>query len=299
MSRNFELIDRQTGEVRFAGVEASRANRCPVCGKDSWCLIDKARGLTICPRTVSARKIGEAGYMHDDGSYQGRERAMVAQIAKPKPQPTIDAEAMMREFRVGVGDLLAAEALKLGVSCASLWTLGVGYDRNHRAFAFPMYDHNGHMVGIRLRRSEDGFKWAITGSRNGLFYPPLSHDGPVMLPEGPTDTAAMLTLGFDTIGRPFCRGGIDALCEVFSGLNRPAVVIADQDKAGIEGAEATASALFGIAAWVKVITPPPRIKDSRAWLQAGATHDSVMYRVDNVELWKETRPSSPDGGWGH
>lgn len=288
MSRSFQLIDRQTHEVRFDGLAASRSNRCPVCGKDSWCLIDKARGLTICPRTVSARKIGEAGYMHDDGSYQGKARAMDAQMARPKPQPKIDAEGIMAGFQKAATEaLVVMEAVRLGVTAEALWTLGVGYDRNHRAFAFPMHDHNGRMVGIRLRRSEDGFKWAITGSRNGLFYPPLSHDGPIMLPEGPTDTAAMLTLGFDTIGRPFCRGGIDALCEVFSGLNRPAVIVADQDKAGIEGAEATAAALFGIAAWVKVITPPPRIKDTRAWLQAGATHDSVMFRVDNVELWKQ------------
>jgi len=280
--RLFQLHDKTTGDINFAGLEASRSRRCPVCGHDSWCLIDAARGLTICPRTISARRIGEAGYLHGNEA-DGRKLARVAESVQ-RPRPPFNAAIAQRLQRAITPEQIEACAADLGVSPQSLRDLDIGWDPQRGAFGFPMRDPRRLIIGVRLRRP-DGFKFAVENSRNGLFYPTLKHSGPVYLPEGPTDTAALLTMGLDAIGRPFCRGSIEALCEVFDSIKRPAVVVADQDQAGIEGAHATADALAGIAKWVKVIRPPKGIKDSRAWLHAGGTRDSVTWRVDQQALF--------------
>lgn len=311
MSRLFELIDKITGEVTFAGVAVTRRKPCEICGHPTnkpvgWCLHDSKRGLTLCGHVPSKRVIGtEAGWLHGKET-KSLERA-VASVPKPRPKfdamPAVVFKAAMSQSR------LSSLSADLGVTNSSLMSLDTGWDAEHDAYAFPMRDDRRNIIGIRLRRP-DGFKFAIENSRNGLFYPELVHDGPVLLPEGPTDTAAMMSLGFDAIGRPFCRGGIESLCEVFNRIQRPAVIIQDLDavldenglcahcsdvgwcarcRPGQFGAAATADALFGIASWVKVIAPPPGIKDARQWLKDGATLDSVMYRIYQEDLWHSGR----------
>jgi hypothetical protein len=75
-------------------------------------------------------------------------------------------------------------------------------------FTFPMKDSNGRIVGIRLRLPS-GRKLAIKDGKEGLFYPgDLQPGGRLLAAEGPTDTAALLDLGFSAVGRPSCNGGI-------------------------------------------------------------------------------------------
>lgn len=314
MSRIFELVDRHTGEVTFSGTPVTRRQPCQICGHPTnkpvgWCLHDPVRGLTLCGHVPSNRKIGgEAGWLHGK-EIKSLERAVAS---KPKPKPRFDPSPMPR-FRAAMTAARERElANELGISITSIRDLETGWDAERDANTFPMRDQWRNIIGIRLRRY-DGFKYAIENSRNGLFYPELKRDGPVLLPEGPTDTASMLTVDFDAIGRPFCRGGIDMLCEVFHTIKRPAVIIQDLDavleedgtckhcgdsqwchrcRPGQFGAAATADALFGIAKWVKVIAPPPGIKDARQWLREGATYDSVLYRIDQEDFWHAGRMAS-------
>lgn len=289
--RTFELIDRHTGEVTFSGVPVTRTRPCDICGhpqhkREGWCLRDAARGLTICGHVRSPRQVGDAGWLHGKVNSESLSRASFS-VQKPRPQ--FDASVVGPLLRALKPQTLLTHADVLGVKASALMDLDIGWSEEHGAYSFPMRDAARRIVGVRLRKP-DGFKFAIENSRNGLFYPELRFDGPIFLPEGPTDSAALRSLGFDVIGRPFCRGGIDALCDVFSRLpvKRPAVVVADQDKVGIEGAEATADALFGIVP-VKVIKPPPTMKDARDWLKGGATHDLVMFRVDQTPFWNAQR----------
>ncbi len=118
-----------------------------------------------------------------------------------------------------------------------------------------MRDEMGSVIGIRLRRS-DGFKWAIRGSRNGLFIPAGAyfHHHTLCICEGPTDTAAALTLGLQVIGRPFCRGGTQMLVSFCRQLQAPVAIVSDADGPGIAGAEALADELVGVTK-VRVIRP--------------------------------------------
>lgn len=309
--RTFELIDKVTGDVTFAGVPVTRRQPCPICGHPQhkpvgWCLHDSQRGLTLCGHVPSNRRIGdEAGWLHGK-EIKSLDRAVAS---KPKPKPKFDPSPMVKFKAAMNNQRYQSLAHELGVTVASLQAIDTGWDAEHDAYAFPMRDRWRNIIGVRLRRP-DGFKFAIENSRNGLFYPELVNDGPVLLPEGPTDTASMISLGFDSIGRPFCRGGIEMLCEVFSRIKRPAVIIQDLDavldenglcghcgdsawchrcRPGQFGAAATADALFGIAQWVKVIAPPPGIKDARQWLRDGASYDSVMYRIEQEDFWHSGR----------
>ena len=185
-------------------------------------------------------------------------------------------------------------ARRLGVSADSLRRLGAGLYRPG-VWAWPMYGPDG-VCGIRLR-SDAGKKWAVEGSKAGLFIP----DGAVpdllteiAVVEGPTDCAAALDLGLWAIGRPSCTGAVPCTVDVCRG--RDVVILADRDslktrsngttfRPGQEGATILARALHRQARSIKIVYPL-RGKDCRAWLQAGATPAVVRCVVQNALEWK-------------
>jgi len=181
---------------------------------------------------------------------------------------------------------VARLAVRLGVTAGSLVRLGVAWAAPHRAWAFPMSNAKHETIGVRLR-AEDGRKWAVAGSRNGLFWPDnLAEVGPLLVCEGPTDTAAMLDLGYDAIGRPSCTGAVDMVIEVVRALKRrDVVVVADADGPGIDGADRLARALTEAGRRPKVIRPHEG-KDARAWVRAGATRAVVDTVIRNALHWR-------------
>src|SRR5439155_4372061 len=110
----------------------------------------------------------------------------------------------------------------------------------------------------RLRRP-DGAKFAVRGSKDGLFLPATdSNDesGALLICEGPTDTAALLDMGYsNVIGRPSCTGGIKLLVAIVRQRFRDVVVISDGDTPGRIGAHNLASVLAVYAPTVRVIAP--------------------------------------------
>jgi len=141
-----------------------------------------------------------------------------------------------------------------------------------------MRDGGGAVTGIRLRDG-GGHKWAVRGGGDGLFYDPAMESAPELaVCEGPTDTAAALTLGLAAAGRPSCSSGVDALRALVRRLGcQKVTVIADHDDAkrrpdgsawfpGVQGARSLASVLGRMT---RIVVPPA--KDLRAWLIEGAT----------------------------
>ncbi len=173
-------------------------------------------------------------------------------------------------------------AASLGLSVTSLCQLGVGWSAQHRAWSFPMMDPDGDVLGIRLRRP-DGFKFAVTGGREGLFLPAADSDesSPLYVCEGPTDAAALLDMGFRNVaGRPSCTGGIKLLAQLVQRRSPADVVImAAGDEPGRRGADNLASTLRIYAPSVRVIAPPTGIKDVREWLKAGATREDISQAI--------------------
>ena len=123
---------------------------------------------------------------------------------------------------------------------------------------------------MRLR-SVDGEKWALRGSRQGLFLPDMSAGEESLVVEGPTDTAAGVSLGFHTIGRPSCTGGareIRTFCRK-RGIRRLSI-LADNDGPGIRGARLLSKE---VGVQTRIVVLPA--KDLREWLGYGATKQAL------------------------
>jgi len=193
-------------------------------------------------------------------------------------------------------DELQGLADGLGVSLDSVDAIGAAWRGRSRAWAFPMRDGDGSIVGVRLR-AMSGDKWAITGSKQGMFYDADMLDAGtervLYVCEGPTDTAAMLTMGFQTAGRASCNGQADqirALCKRFG--FRKLVAVADNDPAHEKrdgaifypGRDGALKMLKECGMPFKALIPPA--KDVRAWLRDGATVDAVRC-LERQMIWRK------------
>lgn len=163
--------------------------------------------------------------------------------------------------------------------------LSVGWSVEHKATSWPMRDGAGGVVGVRLRCPETGRKWAVRGSRAGLFYAvdllPLARCERLVVVEGPTDTAAMLAIGSKAVGVPSAGGGAELLAELCRRL-RPveAAIVADGDTPGLAGAERLAAALLPVVPVVRLAVPPEGTKDPRAWVCGGASQAMIEAAID-------------------
>jgi hypothetical protein len=261
-------------------VRVSRCRPCPICGRHDWCLVgrDEPPSTAVCARVESPRRWNGAGWFHrlrDDGV---RRAGHVASMRTLSLVPISNRMAdLANTFRAAVEPpALANFALQMGVTTTSLCRLGIG--RLGRAWSFPMTGRTGRVCGVRLR-GDDGQKYAVRGSKEGLFVPTgLTGNGPLLLPEGPTDLAAALDLGFDAIGRPNCSGGISLVIGLVKRLAPAAVVVvADGDDPGQKGAAALARSLVPYCRDVRLVTPP--VKDMREWLRVGATAAQVSAAI--------------------
>jgi phage/plasmid primase-like uncharacterized protein len=195
----------------------------------------------------------------------------------------LDFAKLADEFRRAIRpEALGQLAAELRLSTDSLIRLGIGYWVARRAWTFPMLDAAGNVLGIRLRLA-DGKKLSVRGGNEGVFIPNDLElaGGQLLIAEGPTDTAALLDMGFQAAGRPSCSGGVKSMVELVSKLAVPEVVIvADGDEPGQRGAENLATALLAYATAVRIIIPPAGIKDARAWKLSGAAMADVQAVID-------------------
>lgn len=258
----------------------SRLAPCPVCRGKSWCTVAPDGSLVRCKREESQRPVtGDDGiaWLHRLGE------SGLAMHRGPLPlSPTrSELDVLVRHYMGQITDeRLEAFAAALGVLPKVLTMLGLGW--TGRVWAFPMVDSERRFIGIRYRAPHTAAKWSERGGREGLFAPlsgPI--EGPILLPEGATDAAALLGLDFDVAGRPSCAGGIRHAIAV--GRGRDCVVVADRDPPGQRGAEALAAALLSVAASVRVVTPPAPHKDARAWVGSGARREDVERLIANAE----------------
>lgn len=270
-------------------VRVSRRNPCPACGRADWCLVAPNGATAICQRVESARRCGEAGWLHREDAKAGpaRRRSQVRSVMLATA-PSWIAD-FLTSCRAPHGDpgfamlKLAALSVALRVPLPALDALGGGWSMRHDAFAFPMFDGYGDLVGVHLRWL-DGRKQALAGSKLGLFIPQsLKGDAdPLLICEGLSDTAAALSLGFrSAVGRPSCSAGGSDLVALCRRL-RPAsaVIVADADTVGQAGARRLAADLHLQVLDVRVITPPQPFKDFRGWTNAGADRAAVQAALE-------------------
>lgn len=230
-----------------------------------------------CPFVVVAQALG----LQDRGTRQ----VTVAEIARMTEERMPDP-AMLREWRsiASANPVHEVEVRErsLGIPAGGLVRMGAAWAIAIGALAAPMMNRpGGDVIGVRIR-DDSGKKWAIAGSKNGLFVPKaFCGVGMLYLPEGLTDTAALVGLGLDAVGRPSCNGGRDMVRAMVKLANRPAVVVADRDTPGENGAELLASELARDGCRVRILKPPPGVKDMRAWVSSGADRETIEYAARN------------------
>ena len=224
----------------------------------------------ICARVESNNRRGAAGWLHwlDDN-----------RIYIPRPLPIRPASQVTEidwttRARVCHHNMTAGQWLELAslldISTETLTRLRWGWSRQHSCWTVPMRDSAGKVIGIRTRHP-DGSKRAIRGSRSGLFYIPGSITSRVVICEGPSDAAALIDVGIDSVvGRPSCSGGADLILQLLQSEQVESVVIVpDADVPGITGAESLATAIARQAAIrstnITAVIPPDGINDCRDW----------------------------------
>lgn len=177
---------------------------------------------------------------------------------------TLHNEYFLREFTNDCGKLLAA---KWNVSPTVISELGIGWDG--MAHTIPMYELD-KIIGIQ-RQFTAGYKCMVSGSQLGLIVPMTMATGNVLfIPEGASDLACLLDMGYHGIARPNALVGKEL---VYNWLRRynPVydliVIIGDNDEAGIRGAHELQDYIDSEHSRTK-ITIAPRCKDLReeiAW----------------------------------
>jgi hypothetical protein len=124
----------------------------------------------------------------------------------------------------------------------------------------------------------------VRGGRAGLFVPDgLPDVAPerLFIAEGPTDTAAVLSVGLPAIGRASCTGSVAMECETVRRIKpTECVLIADGDDAGRRGAESLAVGLLTCCRSVRVIVPPEPFGDAREWIAQGGTAADIIDAAD-------------------
>ena len=173
-------------------------------------------------------------------------------------------------------------ARELGVAPVALLVLEVGI-RPDGVSTWPMCDRHGDVIGIRLR-GQRGRKWAVAGSRHGIFGSVGGLTDPMLVTEGATDAAAAITLGYAAIGRAAALPGRAADAELASVVaGREVVVIPDRDSVGGTGARAAVAAVVRVAQSVRVVQPPRDADDLREALRAGVTRPELAAAIAATE----------------
>jgi hypothetical protein len=249
----------------------TKADPCPVCEKGDWCQVGDF--VVKCMRVQSDKPCPSGGWYH-------KREGVTSQAPPPRvrepDQPLVNCGAMIRVWaKTTFMFQYEQEAKRLGVLKEALIAMRACWSTMHNAWAFPMCDGWGEVIGIRLR-SIDGKKWAVAGSRQGIFLPGVKPVEPVAyLVEGPTDCAAALSIGLFPIGRPSCNCGADHIKVALKKHEiKRVVIVGEPDKIDTQtGRRPGIAGAMKLKAELKVpsVFWVPPAKDMRELVRFGAT----------------------------
>lgn len=308
----------RTAGIPLESIEGRRGRPCPRCGgRDRFSpMADVAdRGAVLCrschnqatePRSgdgISTLRwwlnVDAAGALRWLSSYLGVndgdhvpvvDRPIERRLTIPSDPIAPDRFSKMADqwCRAMRPEYLRRAADLLGLPVEPLERLGVGWSPEHRATSWPLCDGAGDVIGIRLRCPSTSKKWSVAGGRAGLIYAGdlLAIERPerLYIVEGPTDAAAMLSIGCDVVGVPSAGGGLDYLLTLCRRI-KPVeiVVVADADGPGVDGAERIADEVM-IVARVRIMSPGSDCKDARAWIVGGAGRSMIESTADRAPV---------------
>lgn len=210
-------------------------------------------------------------------------------VRKAIEEKPLDAEPMWRKwFERTDYQLLDGLGMSLGVDTDCLKAIGCAWS-TFNAWAFPMKDSNGRVIGIRLRNN-DGQKWAVKGSKSGLFIPSeysYLPDRVAYLVEGPTDLAAAMTVGLHAFGRAACIGQEPMILDhVRRTRIERLVIVTDNDEPGLRGAEKLQS-MLSITSCIFI----PPTKDIREFVNLGGDYRTMQACIKDL-CWASARKAA-------
>lgn len=286
------MIKTTTTKPGWDPDRVSETDPCEICNSTKWCGTEE--GVVFCPRREmcddsrcschrKSWRFGSWGWVHQ--KYTGDRRRRRSRTQRMQCRVT-NFEAMRETHEHCVREIQAGQveywAERLGVSQKSLRQLEFGYHNLDypRGVCFPVRNVDGHVVGISVRRDGDDQKRMVIGSSTrGVFTPvELDPSRALFMCEGATDTAALLTMGVQAIGRistsdsPFIPVRF-ALKYGFTHV----VAVADRDDhgAGQQAAEHIARCAKSSGLKTLLLVPPFGSNDVRQWLGQGACINGV------------------------
>ncbi len=277
-------------------IRVTHQKPCQICKKPDWCGYSSDGKVAICMRVEAVRQARNGGWVHllTDEPLRRRDRFPPPPVQRSQQHKLFSVaryyEALCKQW--GGWDVAEMCGWNIGVDWGAVERMAPVWDDSEGAFAWPMRNAEGEVVGLRLRGWKGG-NWSIRGGSEGLFLPVKAEypDGELVVCEGPTDTAAALSLGLPAVGRASCVGGVDLLRRY---CNRHRIsmitVVADKDelkkrpngsewRPGREGAQALGKALKRM--W-RMVTPP--CKDMRDWYHQGCTPE-LFATVASAQPW--------------
>lgn len=263
-------------------LRATASKPCPVCRKPDWCLRREDGSAAICARIESAKRCGDAGWLHVLSDTPKVESRPVKVMTKSSVNWQEQAERYVAALanKPKCRDWLAKK-LGLPVEAFDGFGLGInGITTDSVEFTIPERDGDRNIIGIATRIEREGRaveKKCMRGSKRGLTIPDSFQvrAGPIFVVEGFTDTAAMVAAGLNAVGRPSCDGGIKHLVKLFT--NVPAdvkIIIVGENDAKPNGAwpgkdgmsRVAKSFAKSLARSILTALPPQDAKDVRDWL---------------------------------
>ena len=244
-----------------------------------------ADGWVECMRVQSDKPAKSGGWMwqcHLPPGGPSRSIPPLPPRCQPPAVPKINATALMRDWALATAPGALAEfARDLGLSARSLCAVDAVWALPHAAWAFPMCDGHGNIVGIRLRNAHG--KFAVRGSKQGVFLAAVAPQKTLFVCEGPTDLAAAVELGLFAVGRPnCCCGGLEIKVYARRLSVARVVMVSDNDKPGLDGARKVGGELkLPFALYV------PPAKDLREFVRLGGTRAMIENTLKGT-VWRNT-----------
>lgn len=306
-------------------VQCTKANPCPACGKEHDCTLSTDGLLSKCMWAPGGKEInqrdGRIAYLRRVSECLNGGRPPKSPGKPPKQARRFtpkELDLIIKQTRTALSARrLTIAAKDLGVSEKSLLSLGVGWYSDYDCLSFPMFNGSGKPIGVRLRLSTPGANGrryiCVPGSQNGLFIPDsyypreipaeLTNDSAplvLLMPEGPTDVAAAIDLGFQAVGRPSNSGGQMLVHHLLNAApcKVDLVIFADQDATkflldgtpfwpGWEGALSVAECVASHPnlSKLKIVTPPRGAgKDLRDWMRDGGTVEMLVAILTSADV---------------
>lgn len=200
-----------------------------------------------------------------------------------------------------------ARSMGPAVTFAALDRLGcaVEFDGNEFRLLTPERDQTGREIGLAVRWVK-GEKRQKPGSKRGLVYEPFflaRLSGPVLMPEGASDTAAALAAGLSAVGRPSNTGGVELSVALLSDPEvflHDIVVLGENDRKpdgthpGARGREFAQKLADRLNRPVFFAYPPDGEKDLRAWMNRhGSDGAEFLRRLQKEELKPRPKTEAP------